>query len=203
MAVHDVAMEPRQAEVRNETRARGEVGVVAGEEGGGEEWGVGHGGKGSPDVEGGVDDFFGEGGGEERERLIFALELAVVGEGITAHRDGAAFKEQAGGAIVAEGAVGGESEGEFAGEAGVAFAHGGDFAVVVVDDDAEGGIGGLGGVGERDAGIAGEGFADLGGEERAGLREQHSGLDRGDVEGGERGPGGAGAELVVRAAGSE
>lgn len=152
----------------------------------------------SPDVEDGVGDFLGEGGGEERGGLVFGLELAAVGEGVAGGLDGAVGKEGVVGAG-AERAGGFEGEGEFAREAGVAFLHGGEVAAIVADHDFEGGVGGGGGIGEGDAAVPREGFADLGGEDGLGLREAGFVLDGRDVNAGE-GELGVGAEAVVRAA---
>ena len=157
-----------------------------------------------PHVEGGVGDFGGEGFGEEGERLIFALELAAVGEGFALHFHGAVFEEGFAFAAGAEGAERREGEVEFARESGVAFADGEDIAAVGRDGDGEGGVGGVGGVDEGDAGVAGEGFAELGAHEGAGLGEEgfvFHGLKVERVEG--EFPRGAGAELVVGAAGAK
>jgi len=87
----------------------------------------------SPHVEGGVGNFGGEGLGEQRQRLIFTLQLATVGEDLAVDFDGAVLEEDFIAASVAEGCRGGERDVKFSSETGVAFADGQDIAAVSGD----------------------------------------------------------------------
>lgn len=155
----------------------------------------------SPHVEGGVGNFGGEGLGEQRQRLIFALQLAAVGEDLAVDFDGAVLEENFVAALVAEGRRGGERDVKFSSQTGVAFADGQDIAAVRGDGNRQGGVGGLGGIDEADAGVTCEGLAELGREQGAGLRDKRFIFNGLNVERAERELAGcAGTELVVRAA---
>ncbi len=82
--------------------------------------------------------------GEKRDGLVFGLELPAVGHGVALGADDAVGEKGGAGAAVAEGAGGGEREGEFTGETGVGFANGSDVAIEFVNDDVKGGVGGVG-----------------------------------------------------------
>jgi hypothetical protein len=90
MAVHDVDMQPRKAEIGGDPRAGGEVGVIAGKERGCED-GRMHG-KRLPNVEHGVCNGVGQRCGEEREGVVFRLELTAVRIGFLHRADGTLFK---------------------------------------------------------------------------------------------------------------
>ena len=156
-------------------------------------------------------EFFGECVGQKGEALVFGLELvgfdhraevAFVGVDIAMGADLAVGEERTVDPAVGQRGGGTEREGEFAGESGIADALGGDVAVKFRNDDLEGGVGGLGGIDERDPAIAVKCGANLRAEDGLTLGDEDLGGDRLDVEGGERELA-AGAQLIVRAAGED
>lgn len=159
MAVHDIDVQPVEAEFFDQACACGKMRVIAGEDRRDEKRRVHRRRASLPDVENGVLDFAGERFGEERDGLVFGLKLSAVGHGVALCADDAVRENRVAGAAVAERAGRGERKREFPGQTGVGFADGGDIAFEVADDDLKRGVGGFGRAGESDASIALEGVA--------------------------------------------